>query len=85
MSKNNGILYRRQLRKCGFRGWGKANHRRGELIRKKHSQDGLAIDELRELSELQKLCDIFMRWKFQAENRRMAARLRRFIARSSEH
>lgn len=67
-SSNKGIRYRRQLRKCGFRSWKRANQRRGELC---------GIDEhsacpalWREFQELQKLADLYLAWKLQSQRKR---------------
>lgn len=78
MPSNKGIRYRRQLRRCGFRSWKRANQRRGELIDIAFSGDeeSATESELRELQELQKLADLFLAWKCQAENRRLYNRQR---------
>lgn len=54
--------YRRALRQCGFRSWVRANRRRSELIALEIASRATA-DEQRELAQLQKLADVYVRWK----------------------
>jgi hypothetical protein len=58
--------YLGQLKACGFRSWVSANRRRGELIDKDidgSRTGGLSENESKELTELQKLADLYVRWK----------------------
>lgn len=54
--------YFRQLKLCGFRSWKRANQRRGDLI-DKEIDHGLSGAESRELARLQRLCDLYVKWK----------------------
>lgn len=54
--------YRKQLALCGFRSWKRANERRAKLIRIK-VYGSATEEELSELEKLQKLCDLYVRWK----------------------
>lgn len=70
--------YRRQLAKCGFRSWKRANCRRGELI----ASDVASL----ELDELQHLCDLYLIWKTNDERGRSVRRLDRLLKQlGSEH
>lgn len=54
--------YRKQLKRCGFRSWKRANQRRCDLIDK--NIDGRADEEEQaELEQLQRLCDLYVKWK----------------------
>lgn len=51
--------YRDQLRRCGFRSWKRANQRRAELIDEK-IETGV---EPQGLVNLQRLADLYVKWK----------------------
>jgi hypothetical protein len=51
--------YRDQLKRCGFRSWKRANQRRAELIDQK-IETGV---EPQELVDLQRLADLYVKWK----------------------
>lgn len=65
--------YRKQLKKCGFRSWKKANQRRGELI----DQEIETGVEPEGLADLQKLCDLYLKWKTNDVDGRQVRRLKR--------
>lgn len=69
--------YHRQLKRCGFRSWTRANQRRGELIDKQI----LTEEESSELEALQRLCDLYVKWKTNDQNGRLARRAKRLLAR----
>ena len=54
--------YRKQLRKCGFRSWAKANSRRFELIERQLSAQTNAAENT-EVRQLQKLLHYYLTWK----------------------
>ncbi len=67
--------YRKQLKKCGFRSWKRANERRVKLIRESVKTD----IESKELKELQRLADLYTKWKTNDEKGRMIRRLKRML------
>lgn len=68
--------YRKQLQKCGFRSWRKANERRCDLIHRKIDRTA-TVAELAELSQLQKLAGIYQRWKTNDYTKRAIRQLQR--------
>lgn len=54
--------YLEQLKRCGFRSWKQANHRRGHLIHKKVYETATE-HEIDELAGLQRLADLYVTWK----------------------
>lgn len=76
--------YHRQLKRCGFRSWKHANQRRGELI-DKEIDDSLTEDESNELAGLQRLCDLYVKWKTNDQNGRLARRAKRLLARITQN
>lgn len=70
--------YLRQLKRCGFRSWKAANKRRVDLI--------MAGVDSPELAPLQRLADLYVRWKTNDETRVEIRRLSRWIKRlEAEH
>jgi hypothetical protein len=70
--------YRRALRQCGFRSWKQANQRRYELIEKEIDETA-AASELELLKRLQKLADLYVKWKTNDQMGRENRRLRRML------
>lgn len=61
---NNGIRYRQQLKRCGFRSYRSANERRADLINIKHNHPTMITPALEaELTALKKLADLYLSWK----------------------
>ena len=55
--------YRAQLKKCGFRSWRAANRRRCDLINQWYLRCCLKNPDYAEFMELQKLADLYLRYK----------------------
>ena len=72
--------YRRQLKRCGFRSWKRANDRRSDLIGKVVYGSATSEDSA-ELDQLQRLADLYLKWKTNdligRENRRLERLQRR--------
>ena len=67
MKTREELLYRAQLKRCGFRSWKQANRRRVELIDafiESHS-----VDVGDELKELQLLAELYLGWKYGKQER----------------
>jgi hypothetical protein len=67
--------YRRQLKRCGYRSWKRANRRRATLIEFSFHHEA-SVDELAELERLQTLADLYVKWKTNDLLGRQARRLK---------
>jgi len=76
IQKKRESQYRKSLRQCGFRSWKRANLRRGELIAKSVYGQTSDSEEL-ELAGLQRLADLYVKWKTNDATGRSIRRLKR--------
>lgn len=75
--------YRKQLKRCGFRSWKQANQRRCELIDRDISGEA-DEEEQSELKQLQKLCDLYVKWKTNDALGRSTRRAKRLLKKLEE-